>query len=233
MTDSKTPLNDWVVTDVKSTGPLKTMLKNFQVNARRMRASIRGSKRGKRGKIPRFSAWVTQQVINTSASTAAQAPVNTLNLGTSASIVEMASFATLFDLARCTDLKIQASVQVPGSNTAPIEVGVCFDPANAGAYGSANATQLATQHRYWVIPGSSDAVMAQTKNGLQTIKVKIPATPNTISAPGTSLVGGGWFAPTDSNAFVGFVKSYVDASTASTTILTINIFYRVEFMSRS
>jgi hypothetical protein len=232
MTDSKTPSNDWVVMDVKSAGPLKEMLKNFQVNARN-RASVRGSKKGKRGKIPRFSAWVCQQITNTSASTTAQAPVNTLNLGNSASIVEMSSFATLFDLARCTDLKIQASVQVPGSNTAPIEVGIAFDPANAGAYGSANATQLATQHRYWVIPGSSDAVIAQTKSGLQTLKVRIPATPNTISAPGTSLVGGGWFAPTDANAFVGFIKAYVNASTASTTILTINVFYRVEFMSRS
>jgi len=225
--------------DVKLNSPLKIMMNKHQ----NMLKGMAGRKKGKmakfsmkswrKGNIPKFSAWVTQQAGSTSASTTAQAPVFTMNLGTSGSVVEMASFATLFDIARCTDIKVQASVQIPGSNTAPIECGVCYDPANAGAYGSANATQLATQHRYWVIPGSSDAVIAQTRSGLQTLKIRVPATPNTISAPGTSLVGGGWFALTDSNAFVGFVKSYINASTASTTVQTLNIFYRMEFQSRS
>jgi hypothetical protein len=214
--------------------PLRMMMDTHQKMLRGMARSGKNAKVGRsKGKMPRFTAWVTQQVVNTSASTTAQAPVNTLNLGTSASIVELSSFTVLFDVARCIDLKVQVSVQVPGSNTSPIECGVSFDPANAGAYGSANATQLATQHKYWVIPGSSDAVLSQTKNGLQTLRIKIPNSPNTTSAPGTSLVGGGWFALTDSNAFVGFIKSYINASTASTTIQTLNIFYKVEFKSRS
>lgn len=218
--------------DVKlQKNPASAMISRHMVALRRTMS--RTSKGGRRGKFPHFSAWVTQQLVNTSSSTSAQAPVNTLNLGTSGSVVEMSSFTTLFDMARCTDIKIQCYVLVPGSNTSPIEVGVCFDPANAGAYGSANATQLATQHRYWVIPSSTDAVSAQTRTGLQELHIKIPKSPQTISAPGTSLVGGGWFAPTDSNAFVGFIKSYIDASTASTTIQTLNVFYRVEFMSRS
>lgn len=248
VTPPPTPKGDFVVNphlligdvgDAKLNSPLKIMMNKHQ----NMLKGMAGRKKGKmtkfsmkswrKGNIPKFSAWVTQQVVNTSASTTAQAPVNTLNLGTSGSVVELASFTVLFDIARCTDIKVQASVQVPGSNTAPIECGVCYDPANAGAYGSANATQLATQHRYWVIPGSSDAVLAQTKSGVQTLKIRVPATPNTISAPGTSLVGGGWFALTDSNAFVGFVKSYINASTASTTVQTLNIWYRMEFQSRS
>jgi hypothetical protein len=190
-----------------------------------------------RGKgIPHFSAWICKQVSHTSSAATAQAPVDALDMGTSASFTEMSSFAGLFDLCRCTEWKVQATLNCPVTNTVEVECGVAFDPVNPGTFSSALNSQLTTQHMYFVLPpvnasGGSDGIQLVTKNGIRTISGRTVT--GTVVGPGQAVVGGGWAQITNSSIIAGYIKSFVDAAAVGSTILTLNIFMNVEFKSRT
>jgi hypothetical protein len=192
-------------------------------------------KRGRAGRGKGLRPWsvdLIQQFVNTSSSGAAQAPVNNLQ---PASAVEWSTFAALFDMARCVACTLQVTVSAPSTNALPIEVGVSVDPMNVGSYSNAISTQLAAQHIYFVIGGSPDSIVTQTKSGLRVLQYRCPRGPQCFGAS-SSYVGSEWFntnVSPASDAIVGFVKSYIDGASAGATVMTLNVIYHMQFRSRS
>lgn len=210
---------------------LRNVLRTSNGSARKGKGGKRSGKAGKIGNS--VSVWLVNQESSVSSAMAAQAPVLILQPSI---YTEWSSFAAVYDEAKVTEVKVQHWVQLAAANTAPIEVGVAYDPLNAASSPSAVVTQLATHHDYCVIPGVEDAISVQTRSGHRGFRFKVPGGTE-IQFGNSGFVGNNWFntsaSTTGSVPTAGYLKTYIDAPTAGVSVITLNIFMKVEFRMRS
>jgi len=184
------------------------------------------------------------------ASSSANTAFNTVYVLTPGSATEFASFAALFDEARCMGITVHIFVgcSTGASGAGPANVwAVAFDPANTNQY-SAIEVLLAAQQRTPIIlacdgtgsPGPvGTAILPTSRNGGVVLKIKVPSlnVENLGSSAPIDLVGNGWWAMTSgtpANAVVGYLKPLIEAiGTSGVTTIRMIAEYHMEFRSRT
>jgi len=156
----------------------------------------------------------------------------------STGVTEATQFAALFDQARCNGVSVCARV-TGNSTTAAAAWAMAFDPSNAGAYTSTVGIMVAKQHLGPVgfnDYGSATTTVATTATTVTGYQKKHFKTMKTLPSTGASageVVGNGWFATSDVNATVGYLKWAIDAVAGSFFGTDVFITYHMEYRSRT
>jgi len=156
----------------------------------------------------------------------------------SSGVTEAVQLAMLYDQARCLGVTVHARV-TGNATTAGAAWMLVFDPANAGAYTSTIGASVSRQHIGPI--GFNDygsatptvAVTATTSSGYVKKQFRSLKNAPTTGASAGEVAGGNWFATSDVNATVGYLKWAIDAVAASFFGTDLFIIYHMEYRSRS
>jgi hypothetical protein len=159
------------------------------------------------------------------------APVKPLLPNNSTNVTEAAQFATLFDEQRCIGVTVHnrcaANLQVIQGAWALV-----FDVANSGAYTSVAGTLVTGQRMGPVSLNFGYGTVPETNTGYHIRRFHtLNSLPPTTANP--ELVGGSWFASTDSNAVVGYLKYAADAISGGAVQFDTFIVYHMEYRERT
>jgi len=92
---------------------------------------------------------------------------------------------------------------------------------------------MAPYHDYNVYTPALIGAMSLVKpKGFSQFRCKIPPGPAWIVGTNTGVCGN-WFDTNSTTEVCGYIKAFVDALTAGSTILVMNIIYHMEFRFRT
>jgi len=208
----------------------------------RMAQAIKGRLKSLRTRL--VEHWTATGTANTAYST-----VKALKPGGSN---DWTSMSALFDEAKChgVELHWMVTVSAGGNVVTPTwESIVSFDPTNSTALGSVEQGLEYDQHDGPVmcVPnitrngadvgantgGNWAYATTTTKRGFFMKRYKVPAGVALNPAGSAEVVGGAWFATSDTNAICGYLKPYFEAPGANMTAsLYAYIVYDVTLRSR-
>jgi hypothetical protein len=153
-------------------------------------------------------------------------------------VQDWSGFAALFDIARVIRLKV---VMIPATSGAVTAVGpywiAAWDPSNLSAY-STSSDELTAERFIGPIAYNAvtNPVQVISRTGTYSLNIILPAPKQQIANNNASagVVGGGWFATSDTNYICGWLKTFLPAcGTGVTPSIFCNVFYDVEFASRT
>jgi len=217
--------------DEKSSAPSIASFKLGSIMSK-MKSGVKKGKGKGRLESYRCKTFVRDQSSGSSATL--YAPVLVLQPNAT-SVTEATNFAALFDEARCLGVTVYGRVEGINANGA---WAFAFDPGNSSGYASVGGVLLATQN------SGPMAFNASTSTSLAPVVVSptgyvkkhfktFAAMPTAGASVPNEIVGNGWFACSDVNAVVGYVKICVDAFTAMTPMVDFFLIYHMEYRSRT
>jgi hypothetical protein len=143
------------------------------------------------------------------------------------------SFSALYDSVRVLGLQFHTRA-LSGSIADIDSFAVAFDPGQSGVL---PAVIDALEHRYHVgpcgVPASASGAATQglaNSSGYHTFSAK--TVKEFQSSATNDLIGGNWYPSTTTSAIIGYLKPYVENSSAGTTYLTTFVCYDCEFKFR-
>jgi len=194
-----------------------------------------GAKKGKgKGRLESYRCKTFVRDQSSGTVNTLYAPVLTLQPNAT-SVTEASNFAALFDEARCLGVTVYGRVEGINANGA---WAYAFDPANSSGYASVGGVLLASQKAGpFAFNASTATSLAQLNVGSTGYVQKHFKTMAALPTAGTSapneIVGNGWFACSDTNVIVGYVKICIDAFTGMTPMVDFFLVYHMEYRSRT
>lgn len=218
----------------KSSNPGAPLLSIGQTEGSAVEQLIRPSlvktimQKGKKGKVKkdglvRVRLW---QKINQSQGTTALVTASALQPSSGAG---WSSIAALYDEFRCMGIDFYTKV-VTGTS-ATVDAGVlAFDPLTSGNLGS---VVEGLEHKHKVGPLSINDTTYQpsvTASGFHHWRAKLA--PAFVSGASNDIIGGSWYSTGTSSAIVGYLKPYIENSSAGTVYQVTYLSYDMEFRYR-
>jgi len=181
-------------------------------------------------KLRNYKTKLSASVSSTASGSGSQIGTDSLNAN---GAYEFSNFAGIFDEFRVLKIDVYSHVDCTAATTG-VECGWGYDPRNpSGSYSAASQVLNSAQNCYWVMGDSvASAPNAVTGDGLVKKTIIVP---KGSSGGSTANVGADW-CPTTASASAtvcGYLKYYIDASSAGNTIFLRTYVYHVEFRSRS
>jgi len=152
-------------------------------------------------------------------------------------VSDFSSMAALFDLWRCTKVRIHARLTGSAAPAGSGEWALAFDPSNVGAYTSV-ADVMTALHKVgpFVFAGSTAVMFPAITNRTGFVELEAPLVNQPIKNDGTAAnaVGGGWVGTSDTTSIVGWLKPMVNSfGPGITSTLSFFVTYDCEFKSRT
>jgi hypothetical protein len=183
---------------------------------------------------------IAERVITTSASGTPNTTVAPLHCNSSTAVTEAPQWAALFDTARCTGVTVHARTESLPDVSAVQHAAwaLAFDPGNAAAYPSVVGIMVTSQKIGPFSCNSGGTAISGTysvsKSGYQVGHFKTrPMMPTAGSSPASELVGGNWFATSDTSVIAGYLKPYADSIAGVAQVVDMFIVYHMEYRNRT
>jgi len=174
---------------------------------------------------------VGKYTFNTATSTVYNTPIALTPIG----IQDWSAFSSLYDICRVKGLVIHQNLTPGAASQNGTTWIIAFDPVNAGAYASvADAMTAAHNSGPVVFDPNLNCPSPVTRNGFIRWGLKFPEQKQRITDDTTAAsIGGGWFATESTALKTGYLKPYVEATSATTSIVTLWVEYTCAFAMRT